>query len=250
MKTRQKVRRVAIIAMFLLLPVTLYYFSPILSIQGAAFGIVGGSIIMFAALFLSSLFLGRLFCGWACPAGGAQEIVMLFRKKPVNRKQINWIKWLIWTPWVTMLVFFLLRAGGVKRVDFFYLTTNGISVADLPGIIAYVSVVSVFFLLALAIGKRAGCHTICWMAPFMMIGRSIRNFFGWPALRLVASDQSCAGCGKCARECPMSIDVMRRVKESRLETRDCILCGSCVDACPHQVIRYSISAEKSAMRSA
>ena len=38
-------------------------------------------------------------------------------------------------------------------------------------------------------GRRAGCHTICWMAPFMIIGRKLRNLVAWPSLRLTA--QSC-----------------------------------------------------------
>ena len=92
MKTRQKVRRVLIIAMFGLLPITLYYFSPVLSLSAASSGIISGSIIVFALLFVASLFLGRLFCGWVCPAGGAQEIVLLFRRRAVNRKRIGWIK--------------------------------------------------------------------------------------------------------------------------------------------------------------
>jgi ferredoxin-type protein NapH len=242
MKTRQKVRRVLIIAMFALLPITLYYFSPVLSISAASSGIISGSIIVFALLFISSLFLGRLFCGWVCPAGGAQEIILLFRRKAVNRRRIRWVKWLIWAPWIVMLVFFILQAGGVKGIDLFYQTRHGISVTDMPGLIAYVSVVAVFFVLAVTVGRRAGCHVICWMAPFMMIGRSIRNAFGWPSLRLVGNREGCEGCGKCSRECPMSIDVKERVQQGRLETRDCILCGSCVDTCPRQVIRYSFSA--------
>jgi ferredoxin-type protein NapH len=35
----------------------------------AAKGIVNGSFISFTLMFLSALFLGRLWCGWACPAG-------------------------------------------------------------------------------------------------------------------------------------------------------------------------------------
>ena len=38
MKTRQKVRRAAMIAAFALFPVTLYYFSPVISLQGIAGG--------------------------------------------------------------------------------------------------------------------------------------------------------------------------------------------------------------------
>jgi len=239
MKTRQKVRRAAVIASFILLPVTLYYFSPVLSLSAAASGTVSGSVMVFTLLFFSALFAGRAFCGWVCPVGGAQELVAFVRGKQVIRRHINWIKWLVWAPWFAMLVFLFLRAGGAKGFDFFYMTRGGISVTDLPGGIAYASVVAVFFILAATVGKRAGCHTICWMAPFMVIGRSIRNVFSWPSLRLAVRPESCAGCGTCSGGCPMSIDVEERVKEERIESRDCILCGSCVDACPRGAIRFS-----------
>ncbi len=241
LKKRQKVRRIVVTAAFLLLPVTLYYFSPVLSVQAAAAGIVAGSVIVFLFLFASSLLVGRLFCGWACPAGGLQELVGLFRRRPVNRRAVGWIQWLIWVPWLFLLVFLLLQAGGVKAVSFFYQTRRGVSVTDLPGAVALASVALLFFLLAAGIGRRAGCHTVCWMAPFMVIGRSIRNAFGWPALSLAAEGAGCAACGSCSRECPMSIDAMERVREGRLECRDCILCGSCADACPRKLIRYSFA---------
>jgi polyferredoxin len=240
MKTRQKVRRVLITVMFALLPITLYYMSPVLSLQGAASGIIGGSVIVFCLQFAGSLFLGRLFCGWACPAGGAQELVMGLRRRPVGRRA-GWSKWIIWVPWVLTLVFLVLRAGGVRRLDLFYLTRHGVSVTDLPGAIAYASVVLVFLTLALALGRRGGCHVLCWMAPFMVVGRSIRNVLAWPSLRLKADASLCGGCGTCTRKCPMSIDVKERVETGRLEAADCILCASCADTCPKGAIRYSFS---------
>ena len=144
MKTRQKVRRALILASLALLPVTLYYFSPVLSASGAALGIVTGSLLVFAALFVSSLFVGRLFCGWACPVGGLQEAVALARGRPVRRKRIGWIKWVIWAPWAAGLVFLAVRAGGFTRFEPFYQTWHGISVGELPGLIAYVAVVALF----------------------------------------------------------------------------------------------------------
>ena len=245
MKTRQKIRRVLVIGSFVLLPITLYYLSPVLSLSAAASGIVSGSVIVFGGQFIASLLVGRLFCGWACPAGGVQEIVSFFRRRPVNRRRIGWIKYVIWAPWMIGLVFFILQNGGVKAFDFFYQTNRGISVTDMSGLIAYVSVGVLFFVLSVTVGKRAGCHTVCWMAPFMVIGRKIRTTFAWPSLRLAAESERCAACAKCSRECPMSIDVAEGVKAGRLETSDCILCGSCVDTCvdtcPRGAIRFSFS---------
>jgi len=61
--SRQNIRQFTIILSFLLFPITLYYFSPYLIIQGALEGIVVGSFIVFIAMFIASLVFGRAFCG-------------------------------------------------------------------------------------------------------------------------------------------------------------------------------------------
>ena len=239
MTTRQKVRRAAAIASVALFPVTLYYFSPVLSLEGLASGIVTGSLAMFGLLSLSSLFLGRAFCAWVCPAGAVQEVVRGFKGRAVNRLRIRWIKWVIWVPWVLALVLMAVRAGGVRAVDLTWMTWHGISVTGLPGLIALVSVTAVVAVLALVVGRRAACHTICWMAPFMIFGAKLRNRFGWPSLRLAADTGACRDCGACSRSCPMSIDVSALVKAGDLRSSDCILCASCADGCPRNVIRLT-----------
>jgi ferredoxin-type protein NapH len=79
LKTRQKVHRGVLIASLALFPVTFSWLSPAVPLQAAVDGVLAGSLIVFALLFLQSLLLGRLFCGWACPAGGLQELTALVR---------------------------------------------------------------------------------------------------------------------------------------------------------------------------
>ena len=105
-------------------------------------------------------------------------------------------------------------------------------------------VAALFVGLAIFAGRRAGCHSICWMAPFMIIGRWIRNRFGWPSLRLVAHTAACADCKKCTSNCPMSLDVNAMVQSGKMENSECILCGYCIDGCPKKAIRYSFSTGK------
>jgi polyferredoxin len=82
------------------------------------------------------------------------------------------------------------------------------------------------------------------MAPFMILGRKTRNLFRWPALRLQADEEACIDCGRCTRECPMSLDLNEMVHAETMENSECILCGSCVDTCPKDVIRYTFSGGK------
>ena len=106
----------------------------------------------------------------------------------------------------------------------------------------YYTVVAIFVILAWTAGRRAGCHYICWMAPFMILGRKIRNVFKWPALRLKADADKCIDCKRCTKNCPMNLDVNAMVQAGAMDDSECILCGTCIDGCPKEVIHYSFSA--------
>jgi ferredoxin-type protein NapH len=245
---RQRIRRALVIVAFLSFPITMNFLSPYVISDGASSGLVNGSLVMFGLFFIASLFIGRLWCGWVCPGGGMQEMVEPINNRPVNGKKIDWIKWLIWIPWVSVIVVMVVRAGGYRAVDLLLDTKNGISVAGTPdrpilfAYIIYYVVIGLFVGLAVFVGRRAGCHTICWMAPFMMIGRWIRNRFSWPSLRLVADAAACSDCKICSKNCPMSLDVNGMVQIGKMEDAECILCGTCVDNCTKHAIRYSFSA--------
>lgn len=245
---RQRIRRALVLVTFLSFPITMNFLSPYVIIDGAMNGVVNGSLIMFGLMFLSSLLLGRAWCGWVCPGAGMQEMVEPINNKKVDGARLDWIKWLIWLPWLSLIVWLAARSGGYQHVDLFYHTQNGISVAgtsERPIFIAYIiyyAVIALFVGLAAFVGRRAGCHAICWMAPFMMVGRWIRNRFAWPSLKLVADASACSDCKTCTKNCPMSLDVNAMVQLQRMEQAECILCGTCVDNCAKKAIRYSFSA--------
>src|SRR4030066_588247 len=232
---RQRIRKGIILFTFLLLPAIFYYFSPYLIIMGASEGIISGSSIVFGALFLSALFLGRGFCSWFCPLAGIQEASFLARNRSVNNKY-NWIRYIIWVPWMGLIIYMAITAGGLKKVDFTYQTTHGISVSDISALPMYFTIVFLTVILSFAVGKRGFCHYVCWMSPFMIWGRKFRNLFRWPSLRLRADKNKCIDCKTCTKNCPMSLDVNAMVGSRSMENSECILCGSCVDNCEKGVI--------------
>jgi len=236
---RQKARLTIAVVMVLLFPVIYYYFSPYLIIMGAAEGIIAGDVIAFAGLFVASLFLGRAWCGWLCPAGATQELCSKVNGKSFNGRKRNLIKYFIWAPWISIVVIMFIQAGGIKSVDPLYQTWNGISISDLQSAIMFAVIAGAIAVFALAAGKRAACHTICWMAPFMILGRKIRNKANWPSLQLEADKTICINCKTCNRNCSMSLDVNVMVQKQAMENTECILCGNCVDGCPKHAIRYS-----------
>jgi len=85
---RQRVRNALIIFSFVLLPVTFAYISCPIITEGASEGIITGGLIVFILLFISSLFLGRLWCGWLCPMGGLQEIYFHINDNKINLRRL------------------------------------------------------------------------------------------------------------------------------------------------------------------
>jgi polyferredoxin len=245
--TRQRWRRALILVSFIAFPLTMNYLSPYLIVESAFKGVVTGSLVAFGTMFVGSLFLGRLWCGWACPAAGLQEAAIPVNEKRVGRRA-GLMKFAVWVPWLALIAWGAISAGGYHSIDLLYGTDGGISVAgtvDRPILVAYIiyfGVIALFGGLAFAFGKRAGCHTVCWMAPFMIVGRWIRNRAAWPALRLKADEATCTSCASCTKACPMGLDVEGLVHSGSMEDRECTLCGSCVDSCPKSTIRYSFSA--------
>jgi hypothetical protein len=128
---RQATRKALIFISLLLLPITMNYLSPYVIIDGAFQGIINGSFVLFALLFVSALFVGRLWCGWLCPAGGMGEACFMISDKSARGGRFNWIKWGIWIPWVGIIAYGALSAGGYTRIDLLHQTENVISV-DAP----------------------------------------------------------------------------------------------------------------------
>jgi ferredoxin-type protein NapH len=52
-------------------------------------------------------------------------------------KRGDYFKWLIWVPWISSIVLLAIKAGGYNKIDFFYMTTHGLSVADIQSLISY-----------------------------------------------------------------------------------------------------------------
>jgi ferredoxin-type protein NapH len=238
--SRQKIRRALLIISFLLIPVTIFYVSPIVIMMGAAEGIATGSLLLYILLFLLSLFVARLWCGWLCPMGAWQEICSPVMKHTVKEGWRNWIKYGVTVLWLAMVAYTFYRAGGIRAVDPFYGTVNGISITSLQILEIVVFIFLIIFVVAYFAGRRGFCHVLCPIAGIMVTGRKIRNLVGWPALHLDADASLCIDCKTCSKECPMGLDVNGMVRQGRMEKADCILCASCADACPQGVIRYSM----------
>ena len=248
-RTRQRLRMGLILASLLLFPLTFMFFSPALIIEGASQGIINGSFIFFGLLLVGSLLLARAWCGWACPGAGLGEALFAVNDRRAAGGRWDWIKWGIWIPWIGAIAFVAFTSGGYHTVAPFW----SAEIVPEPGAppayfifrwVIYFFIVALIAVPALAAGRRGFCHTICWMAPFMIIGTRIRTLVRWPALHLRAQADKCIHCHACTRDCPMSLEVEALVERGDMTHDECILCGTCADTCPKDVIRYSFRGGK------
>lgn len=237
---RQQIRNLLLLIALLLFPVTMWYFSPAIIMAGLAQHILSGSFFVFTAMLIFSMFFGRVFCGYLCPAGGLQECIATVNNKPAKAGKRDYIKFVIWVIWLLVLAFFFFTGKGAVTIDFFFMTTHGISVAEVVNYITYYMVILLLFLPALIHGRRATCHYICWMAPFMIIGSKIGQKLHLPQLHITAEADKCISCQKCNKNCPMGLNVTSLIqKKGSTLSSECINCGKCVDNCPNKTLSYS-----------
>ena len=112
-------------------------------------------------------------------------------------------------------------------------------------VITYFMVVTIIFVFSLATGRSGMCHSFCWMAPFMVIGEKLADLLHIPRFRLRANSEACISCGRCDKQCPMSLNISEMVKTNNLNSYECISCLECVDICPKKAIAFGISIKKS-----
>lgn len=230
-------RRFMLFFMFLLLPITLNYFSPYIVIDGLINKVISGAFLIWTIMFVTSLFVGRAFCSYICPYGGLQMVMDRAIEKPLKEvKFLRGFKYSLGVIWLCIILFFLMISLGDLKLNPLYLTENIISVDETIKVIGYYVIVVGIGLFPMIFGKRGSCHYICPMSIINIIGTKLSDRLNLPALRLTSNSSKCEGCNKCTRACPMSLKVMDAVKSGNINKTECILCGECTKACRNNAI--------------
>jgi ferredoxin-type protein NapH len=194
---------------------------------------------------LSALFLGPLFCGWMCPAGGLTEY--LSRLVP-PRFQIDLAGKVNPAP---VRYGFLVGMMGVAFVGGnvccsfcnFTHTQNLISAAfghfleiSFWASFTIVSFVLWFFVLGLLTkGGRGWCNLLCPAGALMGLSHSLGR---WLRLgRSVKIDaELCNQCKACVTACPTW--AVRTQSKPRINIHACNVCMDCAKVCPQKAIGY------------
>ncbi|RFZ76926.1 4Fe-4S binding protein [Lacrimispora amygdalina] len=231
---RQRVRKGLLIYSALMFPMTFFLLSPFVIVLSASQGVLNGSAMIFGLLLMFSVIGSRLFCGWLCPGGTVQDYISVANNRHWNSKFKNLAKYIIWLMWFSFIVFLWIHNWPIKANFLYFMDIN------IQYLIIYGIVMSIIYLFTLMTGRRGMCHSLCWMAPFMVIGETIADFLHIPRFRLKAKPDACVSCGKCSRICPMGLNIAEMVKSGRVDNTECINCLECVDGCPKKAIGFGI----------
>jgi ferredoxin len=180
--------------------------------------VLGGLIVM-------TLLLRRAFCGYACPIGTLSEWLhavatrlgastwrvprRLDRALAVLKYGVlGVVLWLTWQAGELVFrgfcpAYALMGRHGADITFWAYVVLAGIAVLSL--------LITVPF-----------CR---WLCPLAAVLNPLSRF----GLMRIRRTSACVDCGKCAKECPMSIPVDQL---QQVTTARCIACMNCIDACP------------------
>ncbi len=225
-------------------------------------------LLPLASIILGNIFMGRVFCGWLCPFGLAQEVAAILgrakrRIDPNIHSLLLKIKWFVLAASIMApLVIGYLRLEGVaSRIEpylprglmvspyslvspdstlFAYMPVSIImgliptSMSEFmaavfnPIIVARYVLLVVVLVLAVRI-ERFWCRYLC---PLGLMN-SIVSKFSVLGFYKVAS--RCDNCGACNRVCPMQIDIAR-AGSGRIDMFECIGCFQCYFSCDKKAI--------------
>ncbi|MCS7234038.1 MAG: 4Fe-4S binding protein [Synergistetes bacterium] len=190
------------------------------------------ALILFAIPLGISLLWGRVFCGWICPLGGAQELIHKAQVPmrcyqglpPYIDRPLKWLKFAI-----------LIGVG--------YLTwrssTNIFSqyepfkvLFNFTGTPLAIAILIITLVISLII-SRPFCRYACPFGAILKIAGALSYF------KIKLYKDSCSECGSCTREgvCPMGAIICEiNSKRPKIDNSECIACLECTKTCKRSSI--------------
>ena len=182
-------------------------------------GVFEAATIHYAvAKIFGPLVFGRGWCGYACWT--AMVLDFLPYKVPAGpRRKLGFLRYVTFA---LSLLFvgglFLAGVGNMEKIMFWAFVIGNL--------LYYALGIGLAFALR---DNRAFCKILCPITVFL----KPMSYFS--LVRIKCDKDKCIRCGKCAKVCPMDVDMTDNARSRRNGT-ECILCMECVKACPRDAL--------------
>ncbi|MEM3866375.1 MAG: 4Fe-4S binding protein [Candidatus Bathyarchaeia archaeon] len=218
-------------------------------------------LISMAIILILGALIGRALCGWACPIGFLQELILEIKGKVTlisfkTHEQAIKLKFIILflTLFISGTVYISVHfniwssyreaLGNFARGPFFLFSPDGILFGTLPYLISLIItnkppspppilffkmfMLGLFFIAIYKI-PLFWCRYICPVGALMGLFGKI-SFLG-----LNRNIAKCEKCPDCVKACPMQIKILD-YPWGKFNHQECILCFKCVDACKNKAL--------------
>lgn len=228
-------------------------------------------IVPIVTLVLSNIFLGRIFCGWICPFGFAQDIIAIITnaQRKINPKTHELLHKVRWTILVFTLMFsfifayinsrgllgtyekylgkaFILTPYNAFSPDTMIFSTiplnillgfpsdvlKGVGYLVGNGVLLLRFIIMVIVLIGMAKVERFWCRYGC---PIGLLNGIVAKYsiFG-----IYKYPERCDNCGACNKVCPVQINI-EEAGLGRIDHFECISCMQCVFACDRKALKIT-----------
>jgi NAD-dependent dihydropyrimidine dehydrogenase PreA subunit len=205
-------------------------------------GLVNAGLIFFALTIVSTLVLGRWFCGWACHIVALQDGCswilgkLGIRPRFVNLGILGSVPWIAFVYMFLVPVFVQLLEGRAPTVTGVNLYTSDFWKSFPSWPVAAVTIAVCCFGLVYFLGAKGFCNYGCPYGAIFGITDQIAP------MRIRVTD-ACEGCGHCTAVCTSNVRVHEEVRDFKMVVDPgCMKCLDCVSVCPKDALYVGFGA--------
>ena len=186
-------------------------------------------IVFFLCFFVPLFIFGKLFCGFVCPMGFAQDVLHSIRQRTgvqgisMTEKLYERLAVIKWT---AVLLFLGMGFAGLDFCNICPAVTLSPAFSGFKTTIY----ISGFVMLFVLVGSFFKVRFFCNICP---LGLLMGLFSRVSLVRLKKDCTACTECGACYNACPMGIKTIYTERDKANVTDiNCLMCGECIRSCP------------------
>ncbi|MDZ4774552.1 MAG: tetratricopeptide repeat protein [Planctomycetota bacterium] len=221
---------------------TLTPVEPSEAMQFATEGVVNAGLIFFGITIVSTLILGRWFCGWACHVVALQDFCRYLLEKIGVRPRLVNMGLLRSVPWIAFTYMFLMPfVGRILEGAPLVATSVQLYTSDFwrtfpTWPVAVATFLVCGFAIVYFLGAKGFCNYGCPYGAIFGITDQLAP------MRIRVTD-ACEGCGHCTAVCTSNVKVHQEVRDWKMVVDPaCMKCLDCVSVCPKNALYVGFGA--------